>query len=216
MSLNRPLIHENQPLVTGGAPLEEASAAMIMIHGRGATATDILTLSDEFDAPGMAFLAPQAAQNTWYPYSFLAPLAQNDPFLGSALAKLDELFSRLAESSIEPEQTVLLGFSQGACLVTEYAARNPRLYSAVVALSGGLIGPPGTPREYEGSLQNVAVFLGCSDVDPHIPVERVHETERTLADMGANVTKRLYQGMGHTVNQDEIDFVQSLLDEILL
>jgi predicted esterase len=216
MSLNRPLIHENQPLVVGGASLEEASAAMIMIHGRGATATDILTLSSEFDAPGMAFLAPQAAQNTWYPYSFLAPLAQNEPFLGSALAKLDALFSRLGESGIQPEQTVLLGFSQGACLATEYAARNPRIYGAVVALSGGLIGPPGTPRAYKGSLQNVAVFLGCSDVDPHIPVERVHETERTMADMGADVTKRLYQGMGHTVNQDEIDFVQSLLDEILL
>jgi predicted esterase len=216
MSPDRPLIHENQPLVTGGTPLEEASAAMIMIHGRGATAPDILTLSKEFDAPGMAFLAPQAAQNTWYPYSFLAPLAQNEPYLGSALAKLDALLSRLGDSGIRPERTVLLGFSQGACLATEYAARNPRPYGALVALSGGLIGPPGTPRAYQGSLQDVAVFLGCSDVDPHIPVERVHETEKTLADMGANVTKRLYQGMGHTVNQDEIDLVQSLLEEILV
>lgn len=215
MSLDRPLIHENQPLVTGGASLDEASAAMIMIHGRGATARDILTLSNEFEAPGMAFLAPQAAQNTWYPYSFLAPLAQNEPYLGSALANLDALFSHLSESGIQPKRTVLLGFSQGACLATEYAARNPQPYGAIVALSGGLIGPPGTPRTYEGSLQNVAVFLGCSDVDPHIPVERVQETERTLANMGASVTKRLYQGMGHTVNQDEIDVVQSLVDDML-
>jgi predicted esterase len=189
---------------------------MIMVHGRGATARDILTLSNEFEAHGMAYLAPQAAQNSWYPYSFLAPMTQNEPYLSSALASLDALLSRLNESGIQPQQTVLLGFSQGACLATEYAARNPRSYGAIVALSGGLIGPPGTPRKYEGSLQRVSVFLGCSDVDPHIPVERVHETEKTLADMGANVTKRLYQGMGHTVNEDEINFIQSLLDEILV
>jgi phospholipase/carboxylesterase len=215
MSEERPRIHEDQPLATAGAPLEEASAAMIMVHGRGATAGDILTLSHEFKAPGFAFLAPQAARNTWYPYSFLAPISQNQPHLDSALSMLDSLLARLAQVGLGPEETVLLGFSQGACLATEYAARNPRPYGAIVGLSGGLIGPPGTPRNYKGSLAHVPVFLGCSDVDPHIPVERVHETEEVLAKMGAEVTKRLYPGMGHTVNMDEVESIQSLLDAIL-
>lgn len=214
MTTNRPLIHEEQPVLTRGVPLHEATSAMIMVHGRGATARDILALSDEFVAPSMAFLAPQAAQNTWYPYSFLAPIAQNEPYLSSALANLSNILMTLGEAGIAPQRTVLLGFSQGACLATEFAARNPQQYGAVVGLSGGLIGPPGTPRDYDGSLQGVSVFLGCSDVDPHIPVERVHETEQTLARMGANVTKRLYAGMGHLVNEDEITRVQTLLEPI--
>lgn len=214
MTSNQPLIHEEQPLLSRGVPLQKASSAMIMIHGRGASARDILSLSHEFEAPGMAFLAPQAAQNTWYPYSFLAPIGQNEPHLSSALANLASILTKLEEAGISPQKTVLLGFSQGACLATEFAARNPRQYGAVVGLSGGLIGPPGTPRDYEGSLEGVAVFLGCSDVDPHIPVERVHETEQTLARMGANVTKRLYAGMGHLVNEDEIAHIQALLEPI--
>lgn len=214
MTSNRPLIHEEQPLLSRGAPLQEATSAMIMVHGRGASARDILSLSHEFDTPGMAFLAPQAAQNTWYPYSFLAPIGQNEPYLSSALANLSNILAKLEEAGISPQKTVLLGFSQGACLATEFAARNPRQYGAVVGLSGGLIGPPGTPRDYDGSLRGVSVFLGCSDVDPHIPVERVHETEQALAKMGANVTKRLYAGMGHLVNEDEIAHVQALLEQV--
>lgn len=214
MTNNRPLIHEDQPVLTAGAALQDASAAMIMVHGRGASARDILTLGDEFETDNVAFLAPQAAHNTWYPYSFLAPTTQNEPFLSSALDKLDALLAQLEEAGIAPQNTVLLGFSQGACLVTEYAARNPRTYGAIAGLSGGLIGAPGTPRNYGGSLDGATVFLGCSDVDPHIPVERVHETAQTFERMGASVTTRIYPGMAHTVNQDEIDFIQQLLDDI--
>jgi len=208
-------IHQDQPLLTAGAPLKDATAAMIMVHGRGATARDILSLTAEFEAPDLAYLAPQAAHNTWYPYSFLAPTAQNEPFLTSALDTLHRLLARLDDAGIAPQQTVLLGFSQGACLATEYAARNPRPYGAIIGLSGGLIGAPGTPRNYQGSLQGVPIFLGCSDVDPHIPAERVQETDETFRKMGASVTTRLYPGMGHTINEDEIEFIQQLLDAIL-
>ena len=208
-------IHENQDVATAGRDLRQATAAMIMIHGRGATAESILTLSSEFDAPGLAYLAPQAANNTWYPYSFLSPLSQNEPFLSSALATLDALVTHAGAAGIPPEKMVLLGFSQGACLASEYVARHPARYGGLVAFSGGLIGPAGTPRNYQGSLEGLPVFLGCSDADPHIPAERVQETEQVLQKMGAAVTMRLYPGMGHTVNQDEIDFVQQLLGQML-
>ena len=208
-------IHENQDVATAGRDLRQATAAMIMIHGRGATAESILTLSSEFDAPGLAYLAPQAANNTWYPYSFLSPLSQNEPFLSSALATLDALVTHAGAAGIPPEKMVLLGFSQGACLASEYVARHPARYGGLVAFSGGLIGPAGTPRNYQGSLEGLPVFLGCSDADPHSPAERVQETEQVLQKMGAAVTMRLYPGMGHTVNQDEIDFVQQLLGQML-
>lgn len=214
MTNDRPTIHEDQPLFTAGVSLQEASAAVIMVHGRGATARDILTLADEFNTENVAFLAPQAAHNTWYPYSFLAPTSQNEPFLSSALSTLDALLAQVNDAGILPQKTVLLGFSQGACLATEYAARNPRPYGAVIGLSGGLIGAPGAARNYGGSLEGATVFLGCSDVDPHIPVERVDETAQTFERMGAAVTKRIYPGMGHTVNQDEVDFIQHHLTAI--
>lgn len=214
MSEQRPTIHEDQQLLTRGAPLDEAAVAMIMVHGRGATARDILSLSDNFQSQDVAYLAPQAAHNTWYPYSFLAPITQNEPFLSSALATLEGLVQRIEAAGIAADKTLLLGFSQGACLATEYAVRNPRPYGAIIAFSGGLIGPPGTPRNYDGSLNGTPAFLGCSDVDPHIPVERVNETEDVLRRMGADVTKRLYPGMGHLVNEDEIEYTQALLDAV--
>lgn len=204
-------IHEKQPVYSNGAALEQARAAMILVHGRGATAPSILTLAQEVDQAGFAYLAPQAANNTWYPQSFLAPMEQNEPYLSSALRNLDNLVRHVRDAGIVGQRLILLGFSQGACLALEYAARNPRRYGALVGLSGGLIGPPEAPREYEGSLEGTPVFLGCSDVDPHIPEERVEETARVLQDMGADVTKRLYPGMGHTVNQDEINFVRQLM-----
>lgn len=214
MSENRPTIHEDQQLLTAGVPLERASTAMILVHGRGATARDILMLAGNFKTEKVAYLAPQAAHNTWYPYSFLAPITQNEPFLSSALTTLERIVERVADAGIAADKTLLLGFSQGACLATEYAVRNPRPYGAIIAFSGGLIGPPGTPRNYDGSLNGAPAFLGCSDVDPHIPVERVNETEDVLRRMGADVTKRLYPGMGHLVNEDEIAFAQSLLDAV--
>ncbi|HEX2643868.1 MAG TPA: alpha/beta hydrolase [Thermoanaerobaculia bacterium] len=204
-------IHGDQPVVAAGRPLADASAAMILVHGRGASAESILTLADELDRPDLAYLAPQAAGSTWYDYSFLAPLDQNEPGLSSALARLGELVEHIESEGVPAERIVLLGFSQGACLSLEFAARNPRRYGGVVALSGGLIGPPGTPRDYPGSLAETPVFLGCSDRDPHIPLQRVKESTQVLQGMGADVTERIYPALGHMVNDDELDFIRELL-----
>jgi predicted esterase len=184
---------------------------MVLVHGRGASPEDILSLAHLFDQPGFAYLAPQAAGSTWYPYSFLAPLENNEPGISSGLAVIGGLLARLESAGIPPERSFLLGFSQGACLATEYAARNACRYGGVIGLSGGLIGPEGTPRDYPGSLEGTPVFLGCSDVDPHIPKARVLETSQTLEALGGEVTTRLYPGMGHMVNPDEIEFIQEML-----
>jgi len=182
-----------------------------MVHGRGATAESILTLADEFGRPDLAYLAPQAHGYAWYPYSFLSPMEQNEPGLSSGLATLGDLLERITAAGVPPERTILLGFSQGACLSLEFAARNARRYGGVIGLSGGLIGPPGTPRDYAGSLAGTPVFLGCSDRDPHIPRQRVDESAQVLTGLGGEVTERIYPAMGHTVNEDEIEFVQGLL-----
>ena len=203
--------HQGQPIVAAGRPLKEADAAMVMVHGRGATAESILELAQEFGHPELAYVAPQAAGYQWYPYSFLAPMPQNEPGLSSGLARLGEVLALLESEGVPPERTVLLGFSQGACLALEFTARNARRYGGVVGLSGGLIGPPGTPREYEGGFAGTPVFLGCSDRDPHIPRERVDETAEVLREMGAEVTERIYPGMGHTVNEDEVELVRGML-----
>jgi len=203
--------HRNQPLETAGQPLADAQAAIVLLHGRGATAASILMLARELDQPAFAYLAPQAAGYTWYPQSFLAPIEQNEPNLSSALALVDDVLSRTASAGVPRERTILLGFSQGACLATEYAARNAGRYGGVVAFSGGLIGPPGTPRDYDGAFGGTPFFFGCSDVDPHIPVQRVHESADVVEAMGAAVTTRIYPGMGHTVNQDELDAVRHMM-----
>jgi len=203
--------HQGQPLARAGRPVEEASGAVVMVHGRGATAESILELRHEFENPDLAYVAPQAAGYTWYPYSFMAPMERNEPGLSSALARLGEVLAGLEAAGITPERTILLGFSQGACLALEFAARNARRYAAVVGLSGGLIGPPGTPRDYPGSFDGTPVFLGCSDRDPHIPRERVDESAEVLRRMGAEVTERIYPAMGHTVNEDEMEFVRGLV-----
>ncbi len=207
--------HQGQPLVLAGEPLGSARAAMVMVHGRGATAQDILTLTADLHWPGFAFLAPQAAGNTWYPNSFLAPIANNEPSLSSGLSVIASLLDQLARVGIPAERTIILGFSQGACLSLEYVARNARRYGGVVGLSGGLIGPEGTPRDYPGSLAGTPVFLGCSDVDPHIPKERVEQAAEVLRLLGGSVTTRLYARMDHTVNQDELHFVRGMMDSVL-
>jgi predicted esterase len=188
---------------------------MIMAHGRGATAQDILTLTADLHWPGFAYLAPQAAGNAWYPNSFLAPIASNEPGLSSALAVITSLLDQLARVGIPAERTIILGFSQGACLTLEYAARNARRYGGVVGLSGGLIGPEGMPRDDTGSLAGTPVFLGCSDMDPYVPKERVEQSARVLQQSGGNVTMRIYPHMDHTVNQDELLFVQGMMASVL-
>jgi predicted esterase len=200
----------------GGAPISRARAAMLMVHGRGASADDILTLTDQLSQPGFAYLAPQAAGNTWYPNRFLVPLEENEPWLSSALTFVGDVFADILKAGLPPERIILLGFSQGACLALEYAARNARRYGGLVGLSGALIGPEETPRDYPGSLDGTPVFLGCSDVDFHVPKERVDRTAQVLQELGAQVTERLYPGLGHTVNQDELDFVRRMMQNLLV
>lgn len=206
--------HQGQPLLTAGRPLGEAEAAVVLVHGRGGNAQDILTLADAF-RPDFAYLAPQAAGNTWYPQSFLAPIERNEPGLSSGLTAIRSALDRLAEAGIGPERTLIGGFSQGACLALEFVARNAKRYGGAFAFSGGLIGPDGTPRDYGGSLLETPVFLGCSDRDAHIPVARVHESAEVLQALGGDVTKRIYPGMGHTIVQDEIDHVVAIMDGLV-
>jgi predicted esterase len=189
---------------------------MLMVHGRGARSEDIMSLADEFAQPDFAYLAPQASGNTWYPNRFLVPMEENEPWLSSALEFVRDVLSQITSASIPPERTILLGFSQGACLTLEFAARNARRYGGVVGLSGALIGPPGTPRNYEGSLAGTPVFLGCSDVDFHVPRELVDQTAEVMRKMGGDVTERIYPNMGHTVNQDEIGFVREVMKRVIL
>ena len=203
--------HQGQPLLDSGAFLSEASAVMILLHGRGASARSILSLSDELNMPDVAYFAPQAARRSWYPESFMAPIERNEPALSSALQVVSDTIATVTEAGLSEEEVVLCGFSQGACLATEYVARHPQRYGGVVGLSGGLIGPEGTDFDYDGTLDGTPVFLGCSDQDPYIPLERVEETADVLRGMSAKVTKRIYEGMGHTTNEDEIQHIRSVL-----
>ncbi len=207
--------HQGQPVLAAGLPLGQARAGMVMLHGRGAGAEDMIGLAQALNVPGFTYLAPQAADYTWYPRPFLSPIDRNEPWLSSALARVGEMIETLAAAEIPPERMILLGFSQGACLALEYAARNARRYGGVAGLSGGLIGPDGTPRDYAGSLSSTPVFLGCSDVDPHVPASRVRETGNVLKALDGDVTLRLYRGMGHTVNDDEIAFVREMMHALV-
>jgi phospholipase/carboxylesterase len=198
-------------IAMSGAPLGRAKAAVIMLHGRGAPAQGMLDFADVFAQPEIAYLAPQAPGSTWYPHSFMAPFERNEPALSNALATIASTVADLAGRRFPPERLVLLGFSQGGCLALEYAARNAQRYGGVVGLSAGLIGRPGTPRSYPGSMAGTPVFIGCSDVDFHIPLERVHESAEVLRRMGADVAERIYPGMGHTINDDEVKHIRGIL-----
>jgi len=209
-------LHSIEDTIAAGAPLDSAKAALILIHGRGATAESILPLGDAFGLSDLAVIAPQASANTWYPYTFLAPTEANEPWLSSALTLLGALVAQLGERGFPPEKIALAGFSQGGCLATEFAARNARRYGAILGFSGGLIGPLGTPRNYKGSLAGTPVFLGCSDVDPHIPLERVEETAELLEKLGGAVDKRIYPGFGHSVNEDEIGAAKAMLANLVV
>lgn len=207
--------HEGGPVLREGLPVQEAEAAAVLVHGRGATAESILGLVPLVDPGGFIFLAPQAAGGTWYPQRFMEPVERNEPWLSSGLGVVATVLGQLEAQGIPAERTVLLGFSQGACLALEFAARNARRYGAVVGLSGGLIGPDGTARDYPGSLDGTPVLLGCSDVDSHIPKPRVEETAQVLRRLGAEVDVRFYPGMGHTINADETQAVERLLRSLL-
>jgi predicted esterase len=206
--------HHGQPIFVEGPPLGTAKAAAIVLHGRGATAESILDLAHSVRAPHVTWLAPQAAGHTWYPNRFLAPIATNEPWLSSALEAVEDLVQRIAEAGLARDRVLLAGFSQGACLALEYVVRHPGKYGGVTGLSGGLIGPPGTVWPHAGSLEKTPVFLGCSDVDDHIPAARVLESAEVLRTLGADVTTVLYPGMGHTVNRDELDHLQGIVDRL--
>jgi phospholipase/carboxylesterase len=201
-------------VIRAGAPLGAARAAMILVHGRGASAEGMLGLADAFGADDIAYVAPRARSGSWYPYSFMAPIAQNEPHLSSALKTISDVVEDLERQGMPAEKIVIAGFSQGACLALEFAARNARRFGGVAALSGGLIGPEGMPRDYAGSLADTPVFLGCSDVDFHIPLTRVNESTEVLSKLGGKVTEIIYPGMGHTIVKDEVEHVKTILKNL--
>jgi len=207
-------IHQGGPVYHTGAPLDGSDIAVILLHGRGASAQDILSLVAQLPQARIAYLAPQAHGSTWYPYSFLSPKSQNEPYLTSALATVEGLVAALAEQGFAQNKIAIGGFSLGACLASEYVATRPMRYGGLIAFSGGLIGPEDEPLHYAGDLAETPVFIGCSDVDPHIPLARVEETAQILSDLGAIVTKRIYPGMGHMVNEEELALASALLEEL--
>lgn len=206
-------IAHTKQVVFQGVPLASAKKAMILLHGRGASAASILSLQDYLHLEGFALLAPEATNHTWYPYSFLAPVEQNEPWLSSAIDLIAGLVADCKAAGIAEAGIHFLGFSQGACLTLEFAARNATRFGSVTAFTGGLIGEKINRQSYTGSFKETPVFIGCSDRDMHVPVERVYASTNILQEMGAQVTEKIYPGMGHTINEDEICIVNSILNE---
>jgi predicted esterase len=209
--------HGALPAVNAGVPLHRARAAFVMVHGRGASAESILTLVPALSLPteNVAFVAPQASGGTWYPFGFMSPIPQNEPGISSGMRAISRAIDSITAAGVPHARIIVLGFSQGACLASEYVARHARRYGGLAALSGGLIGPDETPRDYAGTLDGTPCFLGCSDIDGHIPATRVRESANILERIGGSVTTRLYPGMGHMVNEDEIAEVRRMLGTIL-
>lgn len=203
--------HKDGPVRRVGKALQEASGAVILLHGRGGSAEDILSLANEFYLPDLAYLAPQAAQNSWYPNSFLAPVAQNEPWRTSALRKIETIVRMVNDVGIPSDRIVIAGFSQGACLATEFVATHPRRYAGLIAFTGGLIGPLDSDVTHQGDLAATPAFFGSGDPDPHVPWQRVQESARILAAMGAEVTVRRYPNRAHTISAEEIDFAKRLI-----
>ena len=216
--------HADEELVTAGTPVDEADAAVVLVHGRGATARSIVGFGEEVAGDGdVALLAPQAAANTWYPNSFLAPVADNEPGRSSGLRAVARAVETATDAGVPTDRVLVGGFSQGACLASEFVARNPTRYGGLAVLSGGLIGESIDVDNYvshaaaavdgdaAAALDGTPVFVGCSDVDPHIPEERVHETTAVLEALGADVDERIYEGMGHGINEDETEAVAALV-----
>jgi phospholipase/carboxylesterase len=203
--------HAGQEVVAAGQPLGQGRVAVVMVHGRNASPRNILDLARPLARPDVTWLAPAAANSTWYPLSFLAPREQNEPHLSSALHRLDAVVMTAVSAGVPRERIVLLGFSQGACLAAEFVVTRPTRWGGLVVFSGGLIGPPGTTWNAQGSVAGTPAFFGCSDVDAHVPKGRVEESARVLAELGADVTLRIYPGMGHLVNDDEMDHAREIL-----
>lgn len=198
-------------IITAGKDLDRTGKALIMLHGRGANAEDILSLSAYLDVDDFTLLAPQATNNTWYPFSFLAPPPQNEPSLSSAISVVNEIVSDLNGRGISSGNIYFLGFSQGACLALEYVTRHAMKYGGVAAFTGGLIGDKIYEQHYTGQFEGTPVLIATSDPDPHVPVERVHASTRILQSRGANVMEKIYPNMGHTINQDEIALADSFV-----
>ena len=203
--------HAATPIRSAGPAPAAAAATLVLLHGRGATAENILELYAELNLPALAALAPQAASGTWYPQSFLAPIESNQPWLDSAMGRVEAIVHQLLSMGLPSQRIALMGFSQGACLACEFVAQHPRQYGALIAFTGGLIGPAAAQRDYEGSLQGTPVFLGSGDPDPHVPIERVLETQDAFERMGAKVELRRYPGLPHTVNDDELQAARMYL-----
>lgn len=218
MTINRTRgdgVHAGQPVLSAGAAPSSARAAVILIHGRGASADDILSLSDHLTGgDDVAFFAPQARGGVWYPERFLVPTVRNEPHLSSALSVVGGLVEDLASAGVPAERVVVAGFSQGACLALEWTARSGRRTGGAFGFSGGLIGTDAEIEARTGTLDGTPVFLGCSDVDFHIPVERVNASARILSALGATVTERIYPGLGHTIVMDEIEVARGIVDAI--
>lgn len=206
--------HRDQPILLGGAPTPEAAGALVLLHGRAGSAQDMLDLARELDCPRFAWLVPEAAGRLWYPFSLLEKVERNRPALNSALGLVKRVMEKIAAANIAPERVVLLGFSQGASVALEFAARNARRYGGLIALSGALLGPEGTPRDYEGSFAGTPLFLGHGDSDPNLPKRRVDETAAVFERLGAVVTKKMYPGLGHAIHPDEVASARGMLDTI--
>jgi phospholipase/carboxylesterase len=213
MALQDP--HAHATVIRRGTPLQDASGVIILLHGRGASASDILSLGSELGFPKAALLAPQASEHSWYPESFLAPLARNEPWLSSALHLVDQLVEQCTAGGMLPERVAICGFSQGACLATEFMARHPRRYAGLVAFTGGLIGPPGSDLHHPGSLAGTPALLSSGDPDAHVPWQRVEESAHTLRLMGAEVELRRYPGRPHTITHEEVLKATDLLEPVM-
>lgn len=207
-------LHSGQPVYALGEPLGTARAAVIMAHGRGAGAEDMLALAEKLNREGFIYLAPQAAERRWYPNRFNASIPSNQPWLDAALASLEEISRAVVTAGIPVERQLVMGFSQGACLALEFVARSGRPYGGVAGLAGSLIGPLDTPRAYPAGLAGVPVFLGCSDVDPFIPKEFALHSASVLEDLGASVTTRFYPGLDHRINLDELHMLSAMMEKL--
>jgi phospholipase/carboxylesterase len=206
-------LHSKAAVHHFGEPLATAKGAVVLLHGRGGSAEDVLLLGREMYQPGIAYLAPQAANHTWYPYSFLAPREQNEPWLSSALKLVKGTVQVAIDGGIPAEKIVIGGFSQGACLSTEFVAANPKRYGGLIAFTGGLIGPEGSPLTQGGDLGGMPAFFGTGDPDPHVPWTRVQESAKIFEAMGARVTVRRYDLRPHTITREELEFGKRLAEE---